>query len=223
MNQSTGKELPGSVPLKSVKEEATAQAWVTNNQDGAKAVIAGGYSESGAANTFYVLKQKRRFTERLAFLTGLKLRQHDLSIDDFVRTIKEQLYFDVSKLTNKAGNLIPINELAPEIARCVVGVDFAYKKTTYPKETCECGREHKTVVETSVMKYRTEGKSRYNEQLGKYLQVLKDMDEVGSLDTLLKKATTEGEELLIMAIGNKKKEKIYDHSQEIQKLVDGES
>lgn len=208
--------LPGSEPLELAKYEAFCHAYINNGQNGAKAAITAGYAEKHASREAVRLKEKPEVANRLGFLSGMALRKHDLSVDDFVQTIQEHLRFDISMIVDKEGCLLSLNDLSPEVARCVVGVDVNWGRTSFDKTLCDCGRELKVSIETSIHKYRTEGKSKYLEQLGKYLQVLKDQVGLKTFNELQKRAADAGEELYLQSIERSKTGKPkYDHSEYI--------
>jgi len=203
--------IPGRESLKSARVERFCQEYVNNGQQGAKAAIVAGYSDKKASNEAWRLKQKRRVAERIAFLAGQRLRHHDLGVDDFVRVIKEQINFDVKQLFDENGNLIPVDKLPPELSRCIVGVDVRVEKTTI-------GEDVTTITE--IHKYKTEGRSRYNEQLGRYLTIIRDMDQGSNLNDLLKKADEKGEDLYLKSLENKATGKEFDHTDDIQNMID---
>jgi len=82
------------------------------------------------------------------------LRQHDLTLDDFVRKIKEHMDFNITDIYDKDGKLIPLPKLPAHVARCLMGVEVS--------------------PDGQVLKYRTESAMGYTKMLGQYLTVIQE-------------------------------------------------
>jgi len=144
----------GTEPLVLPMEEEFAQAYMSNGFIGRKAALTAGYSESDLDKTVQRLIGRPRVTKRIAFLVGLKLRQHDLTLDDFVRKIKEHMDFNITDIYDKDGKLIPLPKLPAHVARCLMGVEVS--------------------PDGQVLKYRTESAMGYTKMLGQYLTVIQE-------------------------------------------------
>lgn len=206
--------LPGSQALKLAKHEKFCQVWVSLESKvgrGRNSAISAGYSPSGASVEAVRLRARTDIANRIAFLTGQKLQKQDLGMEDFSRTIKEHLDFSVKKLIYANGDLIPLEQLPDDVARCIVSLIVTEKilKTEDSVQTIE-----------RVSKYTLEGKSRYNEQLGRYIDVITDIDDGKTLNKVLQKADEMGEELYNKAIQNLEKGITFDHSAEIDQQDD---
>ena len=145
----------GKEPLNSPQEEEFSQAYINNGFNGRRAAITAGYSEKNADEQAQLLKKRPRVMKRIAFLSGLKLRQNDLTIDDFTRKLKEVANFDFRELYDKAGKLIPIPDLKPHVSRCLVAVDVS--------------------ANGEIIKYRVEPAGKYIDLLGRYLTLIQDV------------------------------------------------
>ena len=201
-------EVLGSEPIKLTSWEAYANARIVKGLNGKDSAIDAGFSEKTAKNKAVELNKIPEIINRMAYLAGKELRKHDLTIDNFVQAIKEHIDFDLTMLYDKNKQLIDLPDLKPEVARCIVGVDVQRKQSI--GDLCEnCGEE--VLMTVDVLKYRIEGKSRYTEQLGKYLQVLKDQVGVETFNELQARATKRGEDIYRQSVENEKKGKTYDH------------
>ena len=145
----------GTEPLELPMEEEFAQTFINNGFKGRKAALTAGYSEKDLDKAVQRLKGRPRVMKRIAFLSGLRLRQHDLTVDDFTRKLKEVANFDFRELYNKDGSLIPVPDLKPHVSRCLVAVDVS--------------------ANGEIIKYRVEPAGKYIDLLGRYLTLIQDV------------------------------------------------
>jgi len=106
----------GSAELEDSMEEEFSQAYVNNGFNGRKAALTAGWAEGGADSQAAVKKGKPRVMKRIAFLCGLRLRQVDLTIDDFTKKIKEHMDFSMKHIFGDDDKLLPVSKLSDATA-----------------------------------------------------------------------------------------------------------
>lgn len=109
-------------------------------------------------------------------MCGLKLRQQDLTIDDFTRKIKEHMDFSIKDIFDGDGvELLAVSKLKDSTARCITAIELsADGKTT---------------------KYRTEGSMGFTKMLGHYLTVIQETLDRTDAMVLQKKWSDQADEL----------------------------
>jgi hypothetical protein len=162
----------GSEPLGNVQEEEYCQTYVNNGFNGSNAALISGYSEKNRAKASARLQERSHIARRISWLCGNRLRQYDLTIDDFTRVLKEHLDFNIQDLYDKDGNMIPIHLLPEKVARCLLSMKVG--RTTKIRD------DGKEVVYYDVVEYKTEGKANFERMLGQYLTLI--MESISKTD-----------------------------------------
>jgi len=165
----------GGDELENSMEEDFAQSYVNNGFNGRKAAITAGWSEGGADQQQIRQRGKPRVMKRIAFLCGLRLRQVDLTIDDFTKKIKEHMDFSMKHIFGDDDKLLPVSKLSDATARCITAIEMSKDGET--------------------IKYRVEGSTGFTKMLGQYLTVISEALNRTDAMSLQKKWSDQAEEL----------------------------
>jgi phage terminase small subunit len=107
---------------KEIREEVFAREYVID-QNGKRAAIAAGYSESTAEAQASRLLRKSKVKGLLAKLIKEKFTQLDISAERILQELARLAFLDPRSLFNSDGSLKGIHEMAEDTARAIAGLD----------------------------------------------------------------------------------------------------
>jgi phage terminase small subunit len=110
------------MPKLSDKYEAFCQEYV-KDLNITQAMIRAGYSPKYANAEGYKVLGKLGIQERIAEIRAQSANNEGITLDQILAEYAKLAFFDIRKLYNEAGNLIPIHELDDATAGAIGGVE----------------------------------------------------------------------------------------------------
>jgi phage terminase small subunit len=133
--------------------ETFARQYVILRFNGKQAAIAAGYSPKSAEFQASALLKNPKVKRLIETLTAAQNKKHDFSVERTMEEIARCAFIDPRALFRADGSLKPIQELEPDIAACIAGVEQTGKRTKRVKLTDKLraldmlGRYHKIFAE----------------------------------------------------------------------------
>jgi phage terminase small subunit len=158
------------------REEIFAREYVID-LNGKRAVIAAGYSESGAEVQASRMLRKPKVKALIAKLTEKKLEKLNVSAERILQELARIAFLDPANLFDEAGQLKPIGEVDEDTRRAIAGLDHQQLFEHFAKgQAKHVGTTHKV---------KLADKTRALELLGKYQKLFADTLELKAGEDLV--------------------------------------
>jgi len=169
------------------KQEMFCQEYTTDF-NATRSAISAGYSKKTAYSQGQRLLKNVEIGKRLMELRKKLMDKVELSQERVVLELMRHAFFDIRKIYDQEGHLLPVLEWDDDSAACVAGIDLSVLKTTIEINDETAVKE----VESSLLKkIKTTDALRALEMLGRHLAMFTDVKVIkgSNLDKLIAACT----------------------------------
>lgn len=157
------------------KQEAFCKEYLIDF-NATQAAIRAGYSEKTAYNAGWQNVKKCEIQERLTELKNKRAERVEITQDRVLEELAYIAFFDIRKLFDDEGNLIPISKLDEQTARAIAAVDVSEQAATKDLNLNLTKGEIETAsVRNYLKKIKALDKKAALELLGKHLGMFTDV------------------------------------------------
>lgn len=152
------------------KEEKFAQSYVVHLSV-KQAAIDAGYSVKSAQSIGWKILQRPHIQARVSELKSVvqeKVHNRlEITTENILNELARIAFFDIRKLYDEDGRLLPVNELDDDTAAAIAGIEVAVERSTSGSRG----------LLSHIHKYKANDKKGSLELLGKHKQLFKDRIE----------------------------------------------